>query len=262
MTATSFPSLLQRFFTDRLRQQRQASAHTVAGYRDTFRLLLRFAAERLRRAPSALTLEDFTPTFVSDFLDHLERVRGNSNRTRNARLAAIHSFVQYVALNEPAHALLCQRLLAIPTRRYERKVIEFLTAAEMDAILAIPDASTWLGRRDRTLLLVTFQTGLRVSEVIGLKREDIVLGPGAYLRCLGKGRKHRSTPLRRDAVAALTAWLGTQPGSPTAPLFPGIRGQSLSRDAVERMVTRYAAAAAERCASLKGKRVTPHALRH
>ena len=262
MTATSFPSLLQRFFTDRLRQQRQASAHTVAGYRDTFRLLLRFAAERLRRAPSALTLEDFTPTFVSDFLDHLERVRGNSNRTRNARLAAIHSFAQYVALNEPAHALLCQRLLAIPTRRYERKVIEFLTAAEMDAILAIPDASTWLGRRDRTLLLVTFQTGLRVSEVIGLKREDIVLGPGAYLRCLGKGRKHRSTPLRRDAVAALTAWLGTQPGSPTAPLFPGIRGQSLSRDAVERMVTRYAAAAAERCASLKGKRVTPHALRH
>jgi site-specific recombinase XerD len=262
MTATSFPSLLQRFFTDRLRQQRQASPHTLAGYRDTFRLLLRFAAERLGRAPSALTLEDFTPAFVSDFLDYLERVRSNSNRTRNARLAAIHSFAQYVALNEPAHALLCQRLLAIPSRRYERTVVQFLTAAEMDALLAMPDASTWIGQRDRTLLLVTFQTGLRVSEVIGLTREDIVFGPGASLRCLGKGRKHRCTPLRRDAVAALAAWLRTQPGSPTDPLFPSIRGQSLSRDAVERLVTRYAAAAAERCASLKGKRVTPHVLRH
>jgi integrase/recombinase XerD len=247
MMATSFPSLLQRFFTDRLRQQRQASPHTMAGYRDTFRLLLRFAAERLRRAPSALTVEDFTPAFVSDFLDHLERVRGNSNRTRNARLAAIHSFAQYVALNEPAHALLCQRLLAIPNRRYERTVVQFLTAAEMDALLAMPDASTWIGRRDRTLLLVAFQTGLRVSELIGLTRADIVLGPGPYLRCLGKGRKHRCTPLRRDAVAALEAWLRAQPGAPTDPLFPSIRGQSLSRDAVERLVTRYAAAASTRC---------------
>lgn len=262
MTATSFPSLLQRFFTDRLLQQRQASPHTIAGYRDTFRLVLRFAAERLRRAPSALTLEDFTPAFISEFLDHLERVRGNGNRTRNARLAAIHSFVQYVALNEPAHALLCQRLLAIPSRRYERKVVQFLTAAEMDALVAMPDRSTWIGRRDRTLLLVACQTGLRVSELIGLKREDIVFGPGAHLRCVGKGRKHRCTPLRRDAVAALEAWMHTHPGAPADPLFPGIRGRPLSRDAVERLVTGYASAAAERCASLKGKRITPHVLRH
>jgi site-specific recombinase XerD len=261
MTASS-PALLQRFFTDRLLRQRQASPHTIAGYRDTFRLVLRFAAERLGRAPSALTLEDFTPAFVTDFLDHLERVRGNTNRTRNARLAAIHSFAQYVAANEPGHAWLCQRLLAIPSRRHERKVVQFLTAAEMEALLAIPDPSTWIGRRDHTLLLVAFQTGLRVSELIGLTRADIILGPGAHLRCLGKGRKHRSTPLRRDAVTALAAWLRTQPGSPTDPLFPGGRGHPLSRDAVERLVTRAASAAAERCPSLKGKRVTPHVLRH
>jgi site-specific recombinase XerD len=262
MTATSFPALLQRFFTDRLLQQRQASPHTIAGYRDTFRLLLRFTTERVGRAPSALTLEDFTPVLISEFLDHLERVRGNGNRTRNARLAAIHAFAQYVALNEPAHALLCQRLLAIPSRRFERKVVQFLTVAEMDALLAMPNASTWIGRRNRTLLLVAYQTGLRVSELIGLKRQDVFLGPGAHLRCLGKGRKHRQTPLRRDAVVALEAWLRTPPGAPTDPLFPSIQGRGLSRDAVERLIARYAAAAAERCPSLKGKRVSPHVLRH
>jgi integrase/recombinase XerD len=262
MTAAGFPALLQCFFTDRLLQQRQASPHTIAGYRDAFRLLLRFTTKRVGRAPSALTLEDFTPALVSDFLDHLERVRGNGNRTRNARLAAIHAFAQYVALNEPAHALLCQRLLAIPSRRFERKVVQFLTVAEMDALLAMPDASSWIGRRDHTLLLVAFQTGLRVSELIGLTREDVVLGPGAHLRCLGKGRKHRQTPLRRDAVLALEAWLRTPPGAPTDPLFPSLQGRPLSRDAVERLIARYAAAAAERCPSLKAKRVTPHVLRH
>jgi site-specific recombinase XerD len=262
MTAAGFPALLQRFFTDRLLQQRQASPHTIAGYRDAFRLLLRFTTTRVGRAPSALTLEDFTPALVSDFLDHLEHVRGNGNRTRNARLAAIHAFAQYVALNEPAHALLCQRLLAIPSRRFERKVVQFLTVTEMDALLAMPDASSWIGRRDRTLLLVAFQTGLRVSELIGLTREDVVLGPGAHLRCLGKGRKHRQTPLRRDAVLVLEAWLRTPPGAPTDPVFPSLQGRPLSRDAVERLIARYAAAAAERCSSLKAKRVTPHVLRH
>ena len=262
MMATSFPALLQRFFTDRLLQQRQASPHTIAGYRDTFRLLLRFTTKRVGRAPSALTVEDFTPILISEFLDHLERVRGNGNRTRNARLAAIHAFAHYVALNEPAHALLCQRLLAIPSRRFERKVVQFLSADEMNALLTIPDPSTWIGRRDRTLLLVAYQTGLRVSELIGLKREDVVLGPGAHVRCVGKGRKHRQTPLRRDAVVALEAWLGTPAGAPTDPLFPSIQGRALSRDAVERLIARYAAAAAERCPSLKGKRVSPHVLRH
>jgi len=247
MIATSFPALLQRFFTDRLLQQRHASPHTIASYRDTFRLLLRFAADRLGRAPSALAVDDLTPTFIGEFLDHLERTRGNSSRTRNARLAAIHSFAHYVAFSDPAHALLCQRLVAMPSRRYERKVVEFLTPPEIEALLAIPNPSTWIGCRDRTLLLVALQTGLRVSELIGLKREDIVLGPGAHVRCVGKGRKHRCTPLRRDAAVALEQWVRTHPGSPDDPAFPAIRGGSLSRDAIERLVARYAAAAAERC---------------
>jgi integrase/recombinase XerD len=262
MMAATFPALLQRFFTDRLVQQRQASRHTIAGYRDTFRLLLRFAVDRLGRGPSALTMDDLTPAFIGEFLDHLERARGNSSRTRNARLAAIHSCAQYVAVNEPAHALLCQRLLAMASRRYERKLVEFLTRAEADALVAMPDLSTWIGRRDRTLLLVALQTGLRVSELIGLTRADIFLGPGAHVRCLGKGRKHRSTPLRRDATAALDAWLRERPGLPTDPVFSGIRGGPLSRDAIERLVARHACRAGERCASSKGKRVTPHVLRH
>lgn len=262
MIATSFPALRQRFFTDRLRQQRHASPHTIASYRDTFRLLLRFAADRLGRVPSALAVDDLTPAFIAEFLDHLERTRGNSSRTRNARLAAIHSFAQYVAFSEPAHALLCQRLLTRPSRRYERKVVEFLTPVAIDALLAIPNRTTWIGCRDDTLLLVAFQTGLRVSELIGLKRDDIVLGPGAHVRCVGKGRKHRCTPLRHDAGLALEPWWRTHAGLPGDPAFPASRGGSLRRDAVERLVARYASAAAERCVSLKGKRVTPHVLRH
>lgn len=262
MIAATFPALLQRFFTERLLQQRQASPHTIAGYRDTFRLLLRFAADHLGRAPSALTMDDLTPALVGEFLDHLERTRGNTSRTRNARLAAIHAFAHYVALNEPAHALLCQRLLAIPSRRYERKVVEFLTSAEIEALLATANPTTWIGHRDRTLLLVAVQTGLRVSELIGLKCEDIVLGAGAYLRCVGKGRKHRCTPLRRDAVLALEGWLRTSRRSPGDPVFPAIRGGPLSRDAVERLVAQHSRTAAIHCASLNGKKVTPHVLRH
>jgi integrase/recombinase XerD len=262
MIATTFPTLLQRFFTERLLQQRQASPHTIAGYRDTFRLLLRFAADRLRRAPSALTVDDLTPAFVAEFLDHLEQVRGNGSRTRNARLAAIHSFAHSVALNEPAHALLAQRLLAMPSRRFERKIVSFLTRAEADALLASPDLSTWIGRRDRALLVVALQTGLRVSELITLRREDVVLRPAAHVRCTGKGRKQRCTPLRRDAATVLEAWLREQPDSPGHPVFPSIRGSWLSRDAVERLVDRHVRTAAARCPSLQRKRVTPHVLRH
>src|SRR6266705_4237190 len=191
MISATFPSLLQSFFTDRLLRQLQASPHTIAGYRDSFRLLLQFAKERLGKNPSNLMIEDLDAPYLGLFLEHLERVRKNSARTRNARLAAIHSFFQYVAFEEPAYALHCQRILAIPNKRHERRPIEFLNREEIDALLAVPNPSTWLGRRDRTLLLVGVQTGLRVSELIGLNCQDVMLGTGAHVRCLGKGRKQR-----------------------------------------------------------------------
>ncbi len=262
MSSASFPALLQAFFTQRLVQQRQASRHTIAGYRDSFRLLLRFARQRLGKEPSELTLEDLSAPFLGKFLEHLEKDRGNSARTRNARLAALHSFFRYVAINEPAHALLCQRVLAIPNKRYQRETIAFLDRAEMEGLLATPNTSTWMGRRDRTLLLVAIQTGLRVSELIGLRCQDVVFGTGAHVRCEGKGRKQRCTPLRRDAATMLKAWLSERKGLPEEPLFPSCRGGPLSRDAVERIVAKYTAMAQQRCPTLKGKKVTPHVLRH
>ena len=262
MIFANLPALVQSFFTDRLLRQRNASPNTIAGYRDSFRLLLHFAAQRLGKAPSDLLIEDLNAPFIGEFLQHLETNRGNSARTRNTRLAAIHSFFRYVALTEPAHALICQRVLAIPSRRFERKLIEFLTRPEIEALLAAPDPSTWIGRRDRTLLLVAIQTGLRVSELIALRWQDIVLGTGAHLRCEGKGRKHRSTPLRRDAQSMLRAWLQRQPAQPEDRVFPSIRGGALSRDAVEWLVAKHTATAQQHCPSLKRKKITPHVLRH
>ena len=188
-TNTNFPRLVQTFFTDRLLRQRGASPNTVAGYRDSFRLLLQFAAERLGKDPSNLSLEDLDAPFLGDFLDHLEKDRSNSARTRNTRLAAIHSFFRYVSFHEPRCVDLCRRVLAIPSKRYERRPIEYLTRDEIDALLAAPDTTTWIGRRDQALLLVGIQTGLRVSELTGLKRNAVVLGTGAHVRCEGKGRK-------------------------------------------------------------------------
>lgn len=261
MTAT-FPALLQAFFTDRLMQQRRVSPHTIAAYRDSFRLLLRYARDRLKACPTALTLEQLTPAFIGAFLEHLEHDRRNSARTRNARLAAIHSFFRFVALAEPAHALLCQRVLAMPSKRYDQKPIAFLTRPEIDALLATPDRSTWRGHRDHTLLLLAVQTGLRVSELIGLRRQSIVCDMGAHVRCDGKGRKQRCTPLRAETVSALRAWCRRQPGAPGDPLFPSGYGRPLSRDAIEHLLSRYAQRAASHCASLRYKRVTPHVLRH
>ena len=261
MISVDLPSLLQSFFTDRLFQQ-QASANTIAGYRDCFRLLLHFAQERLGKTPSKLRVEDLDAPFIGCFLNHLETVRKNSARTRNARLGAIHSFFQYVALEEPAHAQHCQRILAVPNKRHERRPIEFLNREEIDALLAVPNASTWLGRRDRTLLLVAVQTGLRVSELIGLNCQHVVLGTGAHVRCLGKGRKQRCTPLRPETARMLEAWLHERRGLPEDPVFPSIRGGRLSRDAVERLITKYTQRAERACPSLKGKNVSPHVLRH
>jgi len=259
---TGFPSLLQSFFTDRLFRQRRASPHTIAGYRDSFRLLFRFAKERLGKAPSDLTLDDLNVSFIGSFLEDLETRRKNSARTRNIRLAAIHSFFQYVVFEEPAHALLCQRILAMPPKRHERRPIEFLNREEIDALLAATDSSSWIGRRDRTMLLLTVQTGLRVSELIGLTCQDIVLGTGAHVHCQGKGRKHRCTPLRPETAKMLDAWLRHRRGRPEDPLFLSARGGKLSRDAIERLITKYTALAARTCASLKRKKVSPHVLRH
>jgi integrase/recombinase XerD len=262
MISADFPFLLQSFFTDRLLHQRQASPHTIAGYRDCFRLLLHFAKEQLGKIPSKLRVEDLDAPFIGLFLDHLESARKNSARTRNARLGAIHSFFHYVALEEPGLALHCQRILAVPNKRHERRPIEFLNREEVDALLAVPNPSTWLGRRDRTLLLVGVQTGLRVSELIGLNCQDVALSTGAHVRCLGKGRKQRCTPLRPETARELTAWLRERHGLPDDPVFPSSRGGRLSRDAVERLITKYTHHAERTCPSLKRKKVSPHVLRH
>jgi len=254
--------LLEAFFTERLMRERQASPHTIAAYRDTFRLLLAFVQQRRGKAPSALTLAELDAPLIGAFLDHLERGRANKARTRNARLAAIHSFFRYVALQEPTHAGLIQRVLAMPNKRYDRRLIDFLAREEMEALLAAPDRGTWIGRRDQALLLLALQTGLRVSELIGLRCDDVVLGSGAHVRCRGKGRKERCTPMRREAVATLRLWLRERAGHPEEPLFPSGRGGAMSRDAIEYLLAKYSAVAQKRCPSLANKRVSPHVLRH
>ncbi|MGA2108213.1 MAG: tyrosine-type recombinase/integrase [Syntrophorhabdales bacterium] len=258
----SFPSLLQHFFTERLLGQLDASPHTVAAYRDAFRLLFRFAQEHLGRTPTELRMEDLDVSFLSKFLDHLEGERHNCTRTRNNRLSALQAFFHYVTFSEPSLALHCQRVLAIPTKRYERGPVEFLTEEETAAIAASPDPGTWIGRRDRTLLLFAVQTGLRNSEITALRRQDVEFGTGAHVRCLGKGRKMRCTPLRPDVALALKEWLSERGGDPENTVFPSSRGTRLSADALQRLVTRHTAAACRSCPSLKGKTVTPHTLRH
>ena len=262
MMINTFPALLQSFFTDRLLQQWRASAHTVASYRDAFRLLLRFANEKLGKEPSALSMKDLTPDFISSFLEYVERDRNNCVRTRNARLAAIHSFFRYISFRAPEYAQLCYQILAIPSKRFERRPIEFLTRKEIDALINAPDKNTWIGRRDRTFLLTAVQTGLRVSELIGLRCEDVVSGIGAHVRCNGKGRKQRSTPLRRETADVVASWVCELNGQPTDPVFPSIRGGFLSRDAIERLVARHCKTAQSYCPSLRHKKVTPHVLRH
>jgi integrase/recombinase XerD len=262
MTASSFQSLIQRFFSERLLKQLGASQYTVAAYRDAFRLLLKFASARLGRAPSNLRIEDFDTSFLGQFLEHLETDRGNCTRTRNNRLAAIHAFFQYVAISEPALALHCQRVLAIPSKRYERGPVEFLTEEESTALVAAPNPGTWIGRRDKALLLVAIQTGLRNSEITSLRCRDVEFGAGAHVRCLGKGRKLRCTPLRPDVAAVLKEWLSQQRGKPEDPVFPSSSGSRLSADAFQRLVSRHIATARRTCPSLVPKTITPHTLRH
>ncbi len=253
---------LQAFFTDRLTTQHNASQHTIAAYRDTMRLLLAFASERGGKPRSDLDIGDLDAPLIGAFLDHLEHERGNSVRTRNARLAAIRCLFRYAALNHPEHAATIQRVLSIPPKRFERALVSFLTEPELDALLKAPDKETWTGRRDHALILLAAQTGLRVSELIGLSRSDINLGHGAHLNCLGKGRKHRITPLTTGTGTILRAWLRERDGQPTDPLFPTRAGTELSRDALEHRLAKHAAIAAQTCPSLHAKRITAHVLRH
>ena len=239
-----------------------ATHRSKPSHHDSFRLLLGFAEEKLGKAPSDLDICDLDAPFITAFLNHLETQRGNGPRTRNLRLAAIHSFFRYVSLREPAYAAICQRILAIPTKRFERKTIEFLTSAETQALLAAPDLSTSTGRRDRAMILLTVQTGLRVSELTGLRCKDIVLATGAHVRCQGKGRKERCTPLRRETIGVLAAWLKERNGTLDSPAFPSARGGALSRDAVEHLIAKHARTAQQTTPSLRSKTVTPHVLRH
>jgi site-specific recombinase XerD len=239
-----------------------ASPHTIANYRDTFRPLIAFVQRCLKKPPTNLAIQDLDASVIVRFLDHLEKERGVTARTRNVRLAAIHSFFNYVALQEPAFGAIAQRVLAIRSKRCAKKPVDYLTRTEIDALLAAPDQTTWSGRRDRTLLLVAVQTGLRVSELIGLRCQDVALGTGAHVRCTGKGRKTRCVPLRKEVVTALRHWLRERSGQPIDVLFPSARGAVLSRDGVEYLLSQHATTAIAKCPSLKTKRVSPHVLRH
>lgn len=253
---------LQAFFTDRLTGQKRASVHTIAAYRDTIRMLLAFAAEQTGKAPSDLDVGDLGAPLVGAFLDYLEHERGNTIRTRNARLAAIRSLFRYAALHHPEHAGTIQRVLAIPTKRHDQALITFLSDAELQALLAAPDQSTWIGRRDHALILLAAQTGLRASELIGLGCGDLRLGAGAHVTCLGKGRKQRTTPLTKQTVTVMRAWTRERDGQPDDPLFAASTGRPLTRDALERRLTKHAATAVAACPSLAAKTITPHVLRH
>ena len=259
---TALAPTLQSFFTDRLMSQLQASPHTIAAYRDALRLLLRFAAERVHKSPCELDIGDLDAPLVAAFLGHLEADRHNGARTRNARLAAVHSLFGYIALRHPEHAASVQRVLAIPPKRFERNLVTFLTDEEVDALVAACDRTTWTGRRDHALVVLAVQTGLRVSELIGLTCADVVLGAGAHVHCLGKGRKERRTPLLALTVELLRVWLAERRGVANEPLFPTATGRPLSRDAVERRVAHYVERAGEACPSLRAKTVTAHTLRH
>jgi integrase/recombinase XerD len=259
---TALAPTLQAFFTQRLIQQRRASPHTIAAYRDTWRMLLAFASQQVGRPASRLDFADLDAPTVAAFLDHLEHGRGNSIRTRNARLAAIHSLFAYAALEHPEHAGDIARVLAIPTKRGEHTIVTFLTAAETTALLNAPDCSNRTGRRDRALIALAVQTGLRASEVTGLTCSDVHLGAGAHVSCHGKGRKDRITPLTTATAKILRDWIIERAGLPNQPLFTTTRGTRMSSDALQQRLTHHAITAAEHCPSLHDKTITPHVLRH
>ena len=259
---TALAPTLEAFFTDWLSNQRRASPHTIAAYRDCFRLLLEYLQRHTGKAPSRLELTDLDAERITAFLTHLECDRTNSIRSRNARLAAVHSFFRFAALRHPEHAWVIQRVLAIPQKRAAHGLVPFLSAIEVKALLASPDRATKAGRRDHALMLLAIQTGLRVSEITGLRCEDVSLGTGAHVRTCGKGRKERCTPLTPQTVAALKAWMRERAGRSSDSLFPGRNNGPMSPDAVQRLIAKHAAAATAQCPTLRTKRVAPHVLRH
>ena len=259
---TALAPTLQAFFTDRLIRQRHASGQTIAAYRDTWRLLLAFAATRTGKQPGQLGIDDLDAALIGDFLDHLERDRGNSPRTRNARLAAIHSMFGYAALQHPEHAQTITRVLAIPPKKFDKALVTWLTEDELGALLAAPDKATRAGRRDHAMITLAAQTGLRISELTGLTCGDVHLGTGPHVCCHGKGRKERITPLAKPVITVLRAWLAERGSQPGAPLFPNRTGGRLSRDAVEKRLAQHVTTATGQCPTLKTKNVTAHTLRH
>ena len=260
---TAAAPILETWFTERLARQRGASPNTIAAYRDTIKMFVVFAAERARTRPSNLDLADMDAATVGAFLDHLEADRGNTISTRNARLAAIHSLFHWAAIGHPEHAELIARVLAIPPKRHQRKIVTWLTEPEIEALIAACNPNTWTGRRDRALIVVAAQTGLRISELTGLRCADVHLGVGAHVACEGKGRKQRITPLAAGTVAMLRAWLNERAAQPTGPRCsrPAPDGPS-SRDAIEHRLALHAATAAKKCPSLKNKQISAHTLRH
>ncbi len=253
---------LQAFFTERLTRQRQASPHTIAAYRDAWKLLLTFTAQRTGKRPSQLDIGDLDADLIAEFLDHLQHERGNSVTTRNARLTAIRSLFRFAALRHPEHAATIQQVLDIPPKRSDQTLISYLTDPEIDALLAAPDTTTWTGRRDHALVILAIQTGLRISELIGLRHSDVHLDTGPHITCYGKGRKQRVTPLTRQTVDLLRAWITEQAAQSVDPVFPTRRGTPLSRDAIERRLAIYTTRAAVSCPTLNDKNVTAHVLRH
>jgi integrase/recombinase XerD len=253
---------LQAWFTDRLLRERDASPHTIASYRDTIRLLLTYASQRLGIEPSRLDLAQLDAPLIGAFLDHLETNRGCGARTRNTRLAAIRTFYRYCLVRHPEHAATIERVLQIGPKRHERALVTYLTEPELDALIDAPDRSSWTGRRDHAIVVLLAQTGLRVSELTGLRCGDIHLGTGAHATTTGKGRKQRITPLTKETAAVLRVWLAERGGSPAEPLFPTSTGRPLTRKALARRIAKHATHAAERCPSLTAKTITPHVLRH
>lgn len=259
---TALAPTLQAFFTDRLAHQLGASSHTIAAYRDAWRLMLVFAVARTGITAAKLDIADLDATLVGEFLNNLENERGNSIRTRNARLAAIHSTFAFAALRHPEHAETIARVLAIPPKRYDRSQVTYLTKAEVTALLGAPDRTAWTGRRDHAWILLAVTTGLRVAELTALTRRDLNLNTGPHVLCHGKGRKDRTTPVTTEAVAVLRTWTKELPSQPTTPLFPTRNGRTMSHDAVSARLNHYIPIATNACPSLSGKRVTPHVLRH